>query len=53
VEGFLLQLQQQVVVIDFDRLRGTFATVNDAGDFGRATQAAARTRSLQRTRLRD
>jgi hypothetical protein len=37
----------------FDRLRGCFATVNDTRHHGSATQAAARTRSLQRTRLRD
>jgi hypothetical protein len=44
VEGFLLQVEQHVVVIDFDRLRGGFATVDDARYFASATQAAARTR---------
>jgi hypothetical protein len=53
VEGFLLQLQQQIIVIQFDVLRGSAGTVNDTRDFGRTTQAAARTRSLQCTRLRD
>jgi hypothetical protein len=53
MEGFLLQLQQQVVVVEFDSLGSGFAAINDARDGAGTTQAAARTRSLQRTRLRD
>jgi hypothetical protein len=53
VKSLFLQLEQEVVVRHFDRLRGCFATVNDTRHHGSATQAAARTRSLQRTRLRD
>ena len=53
VESFFFQLEQHVVVVDFKRLGGGFATVYDTGDFGRTTQAAARTRSLQCARLRN
>ena len=40
MEGFLLQLEQQVVVDNFDILRGRFATVNNTRDGASATQAA-------------
>ena len=46
------RLISSVVVVDLDRLRGGFATVDDARYLASATQAAARTRSLQRARLR-
>jgi hypothetical protein len=53
MEGFLLQLQQQVVVVGFDGDRGGFAAVDDARYRAGATQAAARTRSLQIARIGD
>jgi hypothetical protein len=53
VEGFLLHLQQQVVVVGFDGDRSGLTTVNDARHRAGATQAAARTRSLQRARIGD
>src|SRR5574343_1481054 len=46
VEGFLLHLQQQVVVVGFDGDRGGFATVDDARNGAGTAQAAARTRTL-------
>src|SRR5574343_1340634 len=51
MESFLLHLQQQVVVVGFDGDRSGLTTVNDARHRAGATQAAARTRSLQRTRI--
>src|SRR5574343_932559 len=46
VEGFLLHLQQQVVMVGFDGDRSGLTTINDTRHSAGATQAAARTRSL-------
>jgi len=49
MESFLLQFQEKVVVIGFDHLRRSVATVNDARNGTRTAQAAARTRTLNAT----
>ena len=46
MERFLAQRVVQRVVIELDLHRGGGATVDDAGNLARATQAAARTRAL-------
>jgi hypothetical protein len=50
MEGFEAKLVENVVVIEFDHGCVLATTVNDAGDFICATQAAARTRALYATR---
>jgi sugar/nucleoside kinase (ribokinase family) len=49
MKGFDLQGKQNGVVIHFDGHRGACASVNDARQFAIATEAAARTRPLNRT----
>jgi hypothetical protein len=49
VEGFDTQGVVERVVIEFDLAGLAIATVDDAGDLGGTTQAAARTRTLQLT----
>ena len=48
VEGFLLEREEQRVVIEFDH-GGRAGSVNDAGHFCSVAQAAARSGPLQRT----
>ena len=50
VEGFLLQREEQGVVIEFDHGRRA-GTVDDAGHLGGVAQAAARSGPLLRTRI--
>ena len=52
VEGFLLQSEEQAVVVQFDGQRSGRSAIDDARYFAGTAQAAARTRSLQRALLR-
>src|SRR5712692_174740 len=51
MERFHLQLEPEVLVVDFDRLRVLAGAVQDAGNLRLAAQAAARTRALNAPRF--